>query len=144
MEEILEKAVEFHGHLGPFLVLGIRMGLIGLRELNVEKGNPKLHVTVTTKPSVPFFCVIDGIQVATRCTVGNRKLKLQNSPKNIMARFQILEKDKVTVTLNPAKQKELEKLLSKNSSPKEMERIAHDVISMPEKELFKVKKSHSC
>ena len=140
LEEILEKAVNFHGHLGPFLVLGIRMGLIGLRELRIERGNPKLRVTVMTKPSVPFSCVIDGIQAATICTVGNRKLKLRNSQKSILAKFQILQGNNVTVTLNLAKQEELKKRLSKLAGSQEMERIARNVISMPEKELFKVRK----
>ncbi len=141
LEEILEKAVDFHGHLGPFLVLGIRMGFAGLRELRVERGNPKLHVTVMTKPSVPFSCVIDGIQAATKCTIGNRKMRLRNSPKNVAAKFQILEGKIVTVTLNPAKQDELKKLLSKHAGFQEMEKIARKVCSMPEKELFKVKKT---
>lgn len=140
LEEILEKAVDFHGHLGPFLVLGVRMGLIGIRELEAKKGNPKLRVTVMTKPSVPFSCVIDGIQAATKCTIGNRKLRLRNSPKTVSAKFQILEGNIVTVTLNPAKQEELEKLLSKPASFQRTEKIARNIISMPEKELFKVKK----
>lgn len=137
--DILEKAVDWHGHLGPFLVLGVRMGLLGMRELGAKKGNRKLRVTVMTKPYVPFSCVIDGIQAATKCTIGNRKMRLRNSPKNVSAKFQILEGNTVTVTLNPAKQEELKKLLSKHGSFKEMEKIARNVISMPEKELFKVK-----
>jgi len=141
LEEILEKAVSFHGHLGPFLVLGIRMGFIGLRELRVERGNPKLRVTVMTKPSVPFSCVIDGIQAATKCTIGNRKLRLKNSPKNILAKFRILEGNKVTVTLDLTKQEELEKRLSKHASSQKVEKIARSIISMPERELFKVKKN---
>lgn len=34
LDVILKRAAEFHGHLGPFLVIGVRMGLIGLRELD--------------------------------------------------------------------------------------------------------------
>lgn len=140
LEDVIEKAVDFHGHLGPFLVLGVRMGLIGIRELEAKRGNPKLRVTVMTKPSVPFSCIIDGIQVVTKCTIGNRKLRLRNSPKTVSAKFQILEGNMVTVTLNLAKQEELEKLLSKHVSFQRTEKIARNVISMPEKELFKVKK----
>ena len=140
LEDIIEKAVDFHGHLGPFLVLGIRMGFIGLRELGANKGNPKLRVTVMTKPSVPFSCVVDGIQVVTKCTIGNRKLRLRNSPKKVVAKFQILEGNIVTVTLNLAKQEELERLLSRHVSFQEMDKMIRNVISMPEKELFKVTK----
>jgi formylmethanofuran dehydrogenase subunit E len=140
LEETLEKAVDFHGHLGPFLVLGIRMGFIGLRELEVKRGNPKLRVTMITKPSVPFSCVIDGIQVATECTVGNRKLKLQDSSGTISARFQLPEGKTATVTLNPAKQEELEKLVSKHLSSQEIEEIARNIILTSERELLKVEK----
>ncbi len=139
-EEIVERAVDFHGHLGPFLVLGVRMGLIGLRELEVKKGNPKLRVTVMTKPSVPFSCVIDGIQTATKCTVGNRKLKLQDSSGNIATSFQILDEDTVTVTLNPAKQEELQKLVSEQTSLHEVEETARKVYSLPEEELFEIER----
>jgi formylmethanofuran dehydrogenase subunit E len=116
------------------------MGLTGLRELGAERGTPKLRVTVITKPSVPFSCFIDGIQAATQCTIGNRKLKLRSSPKNVSAKFQILEGNMVTVTLNPAKREELEKLVSKHVSLQEMEKIARKILSMPESELFKLKK----
>jgi len=137
--EILEKAVDLHGHLGPFLVLGIRMGLIGLRELGTKKGNQKLRVTVMTKPSVPFSCVIDGIQAATKCTIGNRKLKLRNSLRTVSAKFQILEENTVTVTLYPAKREEIEKLLE-HVGFQEVEKIARNIIFIPERELFKVEK----
>ena len=140
LEEAVEKAVDFHGHLGPFLVLGIRMGFIGLRELKIKKGNSKLRVTMITKPSVPFSCVIDGIQTTTGCTVGNRKLKVQDSSGNISAKFQPLNGKWATVTLNPAKQEELEKLFSKHVSSQEIEKIARNIILTSERELFKVEK----
>ena len=138
LEEILEKAANFHGHLGPFLVLGVRMGLFALRELKAKKDNPKLCVTVKTKPSVPFSCVIDGIQVSTNCTVGNRRLRLQSSPKEVSAKFQVQKGNTLTVTLSPAKQAELEKLLSEHPSFQEVESIARNVIFTPESDLFQV------
>jgi formylmethanofuran dehydrogenase subunit E len=36
LEVILKKAEEFHGRLEPFLTLGVRMGLIGVRELGAQ------------------------------------------------------------------------------------------------------------
>lgn len=141
LEDILRRAIDWHGHFGPFLVLGVKMGIIGIRELEVIKGNPKLRVTVMTKPSVPFSCVIDGVQAATQCTLGNRRLRLRNSTKSVSAKFQILEGNTVTVTLNPAKQEELKELLSKHVRSEEIEKIAHNVVSMSEKELFNLKKT---
>lgn len=139
LEEVLSKAVEFHGHLGPFLILGVKMGLVGLRELRVNVGNSELRTTIVTKPSVPFSCIIDGIQVTTQCTVGNGRLKIRDSSEIIAAEFRILN-NVVVVTLNPAMRKELEKAVLKEVSREKMEHIAHWILSTPEKELFKVEK----
>jgi len=131
LDVILKKAEDFHGHLGPFLVLGVRMGLIGLRELGAEENADKLRVTVMSKHSVPFSCVIDGIQVATKCTVGNKKLRVKNS-SGIAARFELQNGEHVIVTVNPAT---FNKLLE-NVSKEELRELALLVASMPEKELF--------
>jgi formylmethanofuran dehydrogenase subunit E len=33
LASLLEKAAELYGHLGPFLAIGVRMGLIGLQKI---------------------------------------------------------------------------------------------------------------
>jgi len=132
---ILEKAAEFHGHLGPFLVIGVRMGLIGLRELGIEKNDGNLRIRAMLKDSVPFSCTIDGIQVATNCTIGNRKLRFIDSP-GIAAEFE-LPGSNVAVAVNLATFNRLKReLLSKNVSPEDTQKLAWKVASMPEKELF--------
>jgi formylmethanofuran dehydrogenase subunit E len=35
-EELVLRAGEFHGHGGPFLVIGLRMGLRALRDLDAS------------------------------------------------------------------------------------------------------------
>jgi len=34
--DVLDKAAEFHGHLGPFLAIGVRMGLLAKRTLRSD------------------------------------------------------------------------------------------------------------
>ena len=74
----LEKAADFHGHLGPFLVIGVRMGLIGLKNIG-KYNNGQLSIDVSLPLRVPFSCIIDGLQVTTHCTVGNQKLSVKDS-----------------------------------------------------------------
>jgi len=137
---IIKRAAKFHGHLGPFLVIGVRMGLIGIRELKTKANQEKLHVTARLKYSVPFSCVLDGIQITTRCTFGNQKLTLKNSP-DIAAEFQLSHTKQITVAVNQTTFNELKKqLLSKNPSNHEVEELAQLIASMPEKDLFVVKK----
>lgn len=54
IEDIIQKAVDFHGHLGPFLVVDVCMGLIGLRELETTSDNSQLHVTISVRQTVPL------------------------------------------------------------------------------------------
>ena len=70
LKSLLERATEFHGHLGPFLVIGVRMGLIGLKKFGIGS-NDHLTIDVSLPLHVPFSCIIDGLQVSTNCTVGS-------------------------------------------------------------------------
>jgi len=58
VEDALKKAVEIHGHLGPFLVLGVKMGLLAKSLLN--KRIQKCEVEVIDKK--PYLCAVDGIR----------------------------------------------------------------------------------
>lgn len=132
----IKRAEGFHGHLGPFLVIGVRMGFIGVRELKGKENSEKLRVTAMLRHQVPFSCIVDGIQVATKCTIGNQKLKLIDSPE-IAAEFELQEGEKITVTVNPTTFDRLKgRLLSENVSQEETQKLAYMIASMPEEELF--------
>jgi len=140
LKNLIEEASDFHGHLGPFLVIGVRMGLIGLRELELKKGAEKLQVRALLKYSVPFSCVLDGIQVTTGCTLGNQKLTLKNSP-GIEAEFLLPNKKQVTVTVNQTTFNKLKnKLLSEKIPDHEIQELAQVMVSIPEKDLFVVRR----
>ena len=140
LDAMLRKAEEFHGHLGPFLVLGVRIGIMGVREIGVKRNDEKLHITAMLKNSVPFSCVIDGIQVATKCTIGNKKLRLRNSSE-IAAKFEVPSKEQVTVAVDPTAFDRLKKeLLSEKVPAEKVRHLAQLVASMPEKELFIIRR----
>jgi len=65
----LKQAVDFHGHLGPYLVLGLLMGEYALKKI---KANPHfgLEIKVWGAKDKPKSCLIDGLQLSTGCTYG--------------------------------------------------------------------------
>lgn len=134
----IEKAADFHGHLGPFLVIGVRMSLAGIRELDLKKSENGLRVTAMLRNHVPFSCVLDGIQVVTKCTMGNKRLRLKNDSSQVAARFELQNKEKeVNILVNPATFEELKtQLLAKEASPEEVRKLARAVACMPEEKLF--------
>ncbi len=141
LDSAIRNAVAFHGHLGPFLVLGVRMGLIGLRELKTSRNKDDLILRATAflKQTPPFSCTLDGIQITTHCTVGNGRLKLKNKPDVISVVFGAISGKQVVVTLKPEKFEELKRALPKNRQSYTNIRLARKIASTPEKELFMIK-----
>jgi formylmethanofuran dehydrogenase subunit E len=136
---LIENAAKLHGHLGPFLVIGVRMGELAKRHLQVDdKTNCRLEVNIKTPFFTPFSCVIDGIQASTSCTVGNRKLKIENSAKEITAQFRIQNSKKtVTISVNP---KIAETLVSEMSKGANARQLAAKIAHMEEEQLFVLEK----
>lgn len=140
MKLLLKRAEEFHGHFGPFLVLGVRMGRIGLEALDAVKHGNLLEVSLKVPLHVPYSCMVDGIQISTKCTMGNQKLRLKNA-EEIEAKFQDSNnKQAVTVTLIPSVLAMIkEKMIGKNLPEEEICKLAWNVAFMSEKDLFVVK-----
>jgi formylmethanofuran dehydrogenase subunit E len=139
-KSLVRKAKEFHGHLGPFLAMGVKMGQIGLRELGLSEQTNSLQVFLKVSPNVPYSCVIDGLQISTKCTIGNKKLRVENAEK-IEAKFKDLNKGQsVTVSPQPAIFAMLkEQIVGKNLSDKELRKLAWTIASIPDKDLCIVK-----
>lgn len=74
-----EKAIEFHGHGGPFMVIGLRVGLTALNMLD-SRGWFDLKCKAYIEWAPPDSCVLDGIQTATGCTMGKRNIAVNEQP----------------------------------------------------------------
>ncbi len=73
MLSLLDAAGEFHGHIGPWLALGLRAGLLARRRLT---RNPfQLRAVVRCPERRPYTCFIDGVQFASGCTMGKGNIR---------------------------------------------------------------------
>lgn len=133
---IIEFARKLHGHVGPFLVIGLKMGAAAKKALNVSDADCtllKAEVSVPLHP--PYSCLLDGIQVSTTCTIGNQRLKIKYS-KTIQATFRS-EKDakavKITITKHFSEQLE-----QKQKQDKLDEAFAWELAELPENQLFNI------
>ncbi len=92
-------AVQLHGHLGPMLTFGARMGMAALKAVDA-KGYFDVEVTCEgpfLKP--PESCFLDGIQISTGATLGKRNLQWKESD-NIVLRIKNVRSNK-TAELKP-------------------------------------------
>ncbi|MDV3104224.1 FmdE family protein [Thermococcus waiotapuensis] len=75
LEGILEYAREFHGHVCPYLALGVRASLLAMEELGVGRLDYSGSVDESILAIVEVNnCFTDGVQVTTGCTLGNNSL----------------------------------------------------------------------
>ncbi|MCM8795581.1 MAG: formylmethanofuran dehydrogenase subunit E family protein [Candidatus Omnitrophica bacterium] len=65
----LIQAKKFHGHLGPWLILGLLMGRYALKKLKAKKYFG-IEVKVWGANKRPESCLIDGLQLSTGATYG--------------------------------------------------------------------------
>lgn len=78
LQVFLERSAARHSHLCPRQVLGVRIGLAGAATLGMElpRRDKRLLVIVETDG-----CFVDGVEVATGCSVGHRTLRVADYGK---------------------------------------------------------------
>jgi len=124
-DEMLSWAIRFHGHLGPFLVLGLRAGL---RAVELFGHNPfKLKAIVTLKKAIPYTCFLDGIQFSTGCTLGKGNIEVLEGD-GIRVRF-IHERGELTLTVR-------DEILEEAVNAGDMEGEALKLLKLPLEKLF--------
>ena len=73
--DLWELGIRLHGHRGPFLACGIRMGLLALRLLG-SSGYSGIEAVAETGSTPPVSCLVDGLQIGCGCTTGKGNLKV--------------------------------------------------------------------
>lgn len=133
-EALQDKAVEFHGHGGPFMIIGLRMGLIALRRLDAH-GWFDLQCRVRLRWRPPDSCVLDGIQISTGCTTGKHNLEVEEGD-GISAHF-TKENEKVSIVLRQEVLKEVHETLAAEGE-ESVKALMNSLKETSENDIFKV------
>lgn len=72
-DRLLRAATAFHGHLGPWLALGLRAGLRARRVLGQDPF--RLKAAVRCPARTPWSCFLDGVQFGSGCTLGKGNIR---------------------------------------------------------------------
>ncbi|MBF8247252.1 MAG: hypothetical protein HW374_52 [Bacteroidetes bacterium] len=78
IDQMLAGSAKQHHHLCPRQVLGVRMGILAgkILQLNLPQTDKRLVTIVETDG-----CMVDGVSAATNCTVGHRTLRVEDEGK---------------------------------------------------------------
>jgi formylmethanofuran dehydrogenase subunit E len=141
----LAQVVQLHGHLGPWVVAGARLGMAGARAVDA-----KSHFDVDVVCEGPFekpprSCFLDGVQLGAGATLGKRTIHPVDA-KKIVLKVQNLRTGKAVTVRPTAKLMDIleppEDPLKKKSptplSEEQVERIARDIATMPAAEIVEI------
>ncbi len=78
IQPLLDKSTRDHSHLCPRQILGVRIGLGGMKALGFSAPPDKKQLLVITETD---GCFADGLSAATNCTVGHRTLRVEDYGK---------------------------------------------------------------
>ncbi len=128
--EVLGFLNRFHGHIGPYVVLGYRAGCIAVRLLG-DDPFCKRAVTMTGRQP-PVSCFTDGVQAGSSCTLGKGNISVREGG---MARVVFEAKDgplSVDVTVSESARRRIEEV----SGWEEGDRLGRQMMRDAEEELF--------
>ena len=111
-DSFIDEAAAFHGHLGPYLVLGVKMGLLARTLLNSDPFTTSAEVH--TQKRTPYSCILDGIQFSSGCTLGKGNISVVEDERIYSvfstgsATVQIWVKEDIIKELSTLQREELE------------------------------------
>lgn len=126
-----------HGHVGPWNVLGWRMGKAALRELHATWGGHEVEVVCHVPLATPYSCLADGLVVGTGNSIGRLDLRLAEVLTAADIHVSVQRKDKTgPVLLLKPNAEYLKKI--RLGTENELAALAHECGELPEKELFEI------
>lgn len=78
IERLIEISNRDHSHLCPRQILGIRIGMAGMKMLGFSDAPAKKELLVIVETD---GCFVDGVSAPTGCTVGHRTLRVEDYGK---------------------------------------------------------------
>ncbi len=128
---ILKEAIKFHGHLGPYLVLGILAGEAALKNLKCKKYFG-LQAKVRGAQKKPKSCLIDGLQLSTGATYGKGNIEKFNGAKIKIEFHNIINRKKIALEFKHG----LIQKLNETKTHNDAETLAREIYKTNYSELF--------
>ena len=126
-----------HGHVGPWNVLGWRMGKAALRELSSTWGQHELDIICYIPLKTPYSCIADGLVVGTGNSIGRLDIRLAEALAMSDIHVSVRRKDGTgPVLLLKPDQKYLEKI--RHQPDDQLAALSTECSQLPENKLFTI------
>lgn len=139
----LAKAAEFHGHIGPWVVVGAMIGNDALDRLG-SRGQWDIEVICWMPPArqrPPFSCILDGLQSSSGATMGKQNIRMDFDPAVVTSEQPVVfvfERDEKGTAVRGYRYDVADALAAilARSQPDIIEAVSRDIAGHPAGELF--------
>lgn len=121
----------FHGHVGPYVVMGYRSGRLAQERLGANAFKLEAEVSAGTRP--PMSCFVDGVQLGSGCTLGKGNITMRGD-ELVEASFAREDGRRLRLRARP---EALSRVVS-GLEMEEMVRLSADLLAMPVDQLFEI------
>lgn len=121
----------FHGHVGPYVVLGYRSGRLAQERLGANAFKMTAEVSAGSRP--PMSCFADGVQLGSGCTLGKGNITLHDE-ETVEAIFTC--EDGRCLRMR-ARSRALERLVPRLGK-EDLARVSAEFMAMPAEDLFEI------
>ena len=128
-----------HGHVGPWNVLGWRIGQAALREFDAKWGRHDLDIICYIPMETPYSCMADGLVIGTGNCLGRLDIRLAEVMSADLIHVAIRRKDGTGPILILRPRSEYLKRIDA-PKPEELERLSQECSNMEEIDLFKIER----
>ena len=130
---------QMHGHVGPWNVLGWRIGQNALHEFDTKWGRHDLDIICYIPMETPYSCMADGLVIGTGNCIGRLDIRLAEVMSRDLICIAVRRKDgKGPVVLFRPKSEYLKKIETRPVD--ELEKLSKECITMKENELFSIER----
>jgi formylmethanofuran dehydrogenase subunit E len=128
-----------HGHVGPWNILGWRIGQAALREFDTVWGRHELDIVCHLPLTTPYTCLADGVVIGTGNSLGRLDIRLAEtlSPRRICVSVRRKDGEGKVLVFHPHP----EYMQSITDQPVEkLHELSTECRDMKEKELFRIER----
>jgi formylmethanofuran dehydrogenase subunit E len=126
-----------HGHVGPWNVLGWRIGQAALRDFDTKWGQHELDIICYVPLRTPYSCMADGLVIGTGNTLGRLDVRLAEVVSLDFIQVCIRRKDDGGAVLTFKPQQTYLRHIDA-PRPEQLEGLSRRCSEMPESDLFEV------
>jgi formylmethanofuran dehydrogenase subunit E len=138
-ESLLREAAGIHGHLCPGQVLGVKMSMLGLREIGITdpKGKDRKSIIIFVEMD---RCATDAVQSVTGCSLGHRTMKFMDYGKMAATFVNLVTGKAVRVIAREESRQKAKEYFPETENKYEAQLEAYKI--MPDGELFDMMEVH--